>query len=408
MFFRGVDSKFNVTQELALVHSMHGTTTGEDIFKELEKSLLECKLDWSKLKCVTIDGGKNMSGVKKGLVGQITRRMESSGLSKPMFLHCIIHQQALCVKYVDMTCVLKPVVETINYIRSHGLIHRQVRGFLKETDSEIIDLPSYTAVKWLSCGKVLSCFFQLREEIKLFLLQKNHHVPVLYNTDWLMKLAFFVDLISHVNQLNISMQRENNLISDVFSLVKTFRSKLLLLGRNVQHQNLEHLPTGAKLRAESGAAFPSSFAAEKVRELHKQFTERFSDLDAHTEEIKMFQNPFDCDVNRLPGRFQMEIIELQSNDLLRAKHKEGDLAQFYKSLQPEKFPNLKEFARGSLSIFGTTYLCKQIFSRMKYVKSKYRSTLTDEHLKSLLIIGSSKLVPDYNELLRSTAPPLSL
>ena len=37
VFIRGVDSEFNVTQELASVHSMHSTVTGEDIFKELQK-----------------------------------------------------------------------------------------------------------------------------------------------------------------------------------------------------------------------------------------------------------------------------------------------------------------------------------------------------------------------------------
>lgn len=68
VFICGVNSEFDVTQELASVHSMHSTVTGEDIFKELQKTVTKYNLEWSKLQCVTIDEGKNMSGVKKGLV----------------------------------------------------------------------------------------------------------------------------------------------------------------------------------------------------------------------------------------------------------------------------------------------------------------------------------------------------
>jgi hypothetical protein len=37
LFIQGVDEDFDVTEELGSVHSTHGTTTSEDIFKEMEK-----------------------------------------------------------------------------------------------------------------------------------------------------------------------------------------------------------------------------------------------------------------------------------------------------------------------------------------------------------------------------------
>ena len=69
VFIRDVYSEFNVTQELASVHSMHSTTTGKDIFNEVSKTITEYNLEWKQVQCVTIDGGKNMSGTKRGLVG---------------------------------------------------------------------------------------------------------------------------------------------------------------------------------------------------------------------------------------------------------------------------------------------------------------------------------------------------
>ncbi|CAM2119702.1 unnamed protein product [Caretta caretta] len=94
LFICGVGSNFEVTEELASVHSMHGTTTGEEIFEEVEKSLSQYYLQWKQLKCITTDGGRNMCGSKKGLVGQIYKACESVGCPKPMILHCILHQQA--------------------------------------------------------------------------------------------------------------------------------------------------------------------------------------------------------------------------------------------------------------------------------------------------------------------------
>jgi hypothetical protein len=36
---------------------------------------------------------------------------------------------------------------------------------------------------------------------------------------------------------------------------------------------------------------------------------------------------------------------------------------------------------------------------MKYVKSQYRSALTDEHLQSVMMIGSTNFDPQFEEML---------
>ncbi|XP_029654922.1 general transcription factor II-I repeat domain-containing protein 2-like [Octopus sinensis] len=199
LFIRGINANFEITEELVSVHSMHGTTTGIDIFREVEKSVAEYNLEWKKLKCITTDGGRNMCGTKKGLVGQINKVIENSGGLKPLVLHCILHQQALCGKHLDLSSVLDPVISTVNYIRSHGLKHRQFRDFLEEMNAEFPDLPYYTSVRWLSYGKILARFFELRTEIEIFLNEKNHSQVLLKDSEWLWKLAFSADLTMHLN-----------------------------------------------------------------------------------------------------------------------------------------------------------------------------------------------------------------
>ncbi|XP_039264551.2 general transcription factor II-I repeat domain-containing protein 2A-like [Styela clava] len=179
IFIRGVDTKLNITEELVSVCSMHGTAIGEDIFKEVQKTLQDYNLQWNQLRCVTVDGRKNMAEVMKGLVGQIHKQLEDLQLPKRLVIHCIIHQQALCGKDLDVSCVLKPVTAVVNFIRSHGLNHRQFQGFFEDIDSDFSDLPYHTAVRWLSCGRVLSRFYKLRREIEQFLIEKNRADPQL-------------------------------------------------------------------------------------------------------------------------------------------------------------------------------------------------------------------------------------
>ena len=109
-----------------------------------------------------------MAGLKKGLVGRIISNLEDLNLRKALFFcNGVTHQQALCSKHLDTSCVIKPVVWAVNFIRCHALIHRQFQTFLKEINAEYSDLPYHTAVRWPSCGKVLLRFYNLRKEINL-------------------------------------------------------------------------------------------------------------------------------------------------------------------------------------------------------------------------------------------------
>ena len=49
IFIRGVDAKFSVTEELLDFKSIHGTTTGWDIFTQVGRCINETELQWDKL-----------------------------------------------------------------------------------------------------------------------------------------------------------------------------------------------------------------------------------------------------------------------------------------------------------------------------------------------------------------------
>jgi hypothetical protein len=119
-------------------------------------------------------------------------------------------------------------IQQVPFLRSHSLNHRQFKKFLHDIEAKFFDIPYHSKIRWLSCGNVLSLFFELKTEIQKFLIVKKRPERLLSNNNWLCKLAFLADLMDHINQLNLKLQKENNLISDLYTLIKAFRRKLTL------------------------------------------------------------------------------------------------------------------------------------------------------------------------------------
>ena len=142
---------------------------------------------------------------------------------------------------------MKLVVWAVNFIRSHALIHRQFQTFLKEIDPKYSDLPYHTAVRLLSCGKVLLRFYNLRKEINLFLTDKNKADPILSNPVWVSKFSFLVDITSHINDLNLKLQGKENLICDLYGIVNGFRRKLVLFKSQLEVRNCTSRSTTRKI-----------------------------------------------------------------------------------------------------------------------------------------------------------------
>ncbi|CAI9736106.1 Hypothetical predicted protein [Octopus vulgaris] len=124
---------------------------------------------------------------------------ESTDLSRMSQLHMFIH---------GVKCNFEIIEEMASICSIHGTTTGEdifIEAFLEEMDSNFCDLPYYTEVRWLSCGKVLFCFYKLQREIDLFLTEKNRADPQLSEPSWLSKLSFLVDVTSHMNELNLKL-----------------------------------------------------------------------------------------------------------------------------------------------------------------------------------------------------------
>ena len=103
----------------------------------------------------------------------------------------------------------------------------------------------------------------------------------------------------------------------------------------------------------------------------------------------------------MPSELPLELIDLQANGLLKEKHREEKLLEFYRCLPNDEFLKLKKFASGMASVFRTTYVCEQTFSKMKNVKSENRTRFTDEHLKAILLVQCSNTKPNIEDIMKN-------
>jgi hypothetical protein len=97
---------------------------------------------------------------------------------------------------------------------------------------------------------------------------------------------------------------------------------------------------------------------------------------------------------------ELELIEMQEDQALQLKYKSTSITEFWKFVPESKYPELKKAACRIISIFGTTYLCESFYSTLKFVKSKHRSVLTNQHLKELLRSAVTNYSPNFKELSR--------
>ncbi|XP_065643653.1 general transcription factor II-I repeat domain-containing protein 2B-like [Hydra vulgaris] len=146
IFIRGVDNDFFVTEELLDIYPMQGRTTGEDIFLAMKKVFKKFNLTYNRLISIMSNGGSSMIGKKMGVVYRLENEMVENNLSLIM-LHCIIHQQNLTAKTMDVENVMFVLVKAINSIKSSALQSRQFKVFLAQNDYEYGGLLYYTEVR---------------------------------------------------------------------------------------------------------------------------------------------------------------------------------------------------------------------------------------------------------------------
>ena len=398
IFIRGVTEDFTVSEEFLTLVPLKGTTTGKDVSDAVLDTLTTAGLCRKRLVAVTTDGAPAMVGEVKGAASLIVKRcIEDGNTHQPMKLHCIIHQEALCAKAASLSDVMGVVVKAVNSILSRSLNHRQFQALLDEAEAAYGDLLYFCEVRWLSRGRMLARVWDLRSEIADFLEQKRLPFAAEFRDPvWLGQLAFLADITQELNVLNVRLQGKDLLVTDMFAAVKAFEVKLRLWESQI---GKKRCPTFARLSSLPTTQVKWREAKEVIAGLRDQFSTRFQSLKEYAPGFSLLSSPFALCVDDLPDDLQMEVIDLQCDDELRGRFQNTSPLDFYSRFLPrERFPVIAARVRRIVAVFGSTYICEQLFSKMKYAKNRLRTNLTDENLNNILLLASTSVAPDLTLL----------
>ncbi|XP_030156147.1 general transcription factor II-I repeat domain-containing protein 2 isoform X1 [Lynx canadensis] len=385
IFIRGVDENFDASEELLDTVPMTGTKSGHEMFLRVERSLKKFHIDWSKLVSVASTGTPAMVDVNDGLVTKLKSKVAAVCKDSDLkSVCCIIHPESLCAQKLKMDHVMSVVVSSVHWICSRGLNHSEFTALLYELESQYGSLLYYTEIKWLSRGLVLKRFFESLEEIDHFMSSRGKPLPQLSSQDWIRDLAFLVDMTTHLNTLNMSLQGHSQVVTQMYDLIRAFLAKLCLWETHLARNNLAHFPT---LKSVSRNESDGLNYIPKIVELKTEFQKRLSDFKLYESELALFSSPFSVKIESVHEALQMEVIDLQCNTVLKTKYDKVGVPEFCKYLW-STYPKYRVHCAKILSMFGSTYICEQLFSIMKLSKTKYCSQLKGPQWDSVLHIAT--------------------
>ena len=352
IFVRGIDRDFNIIKEMLSLQAMKDTTTGNDIFEKVKISMTKFNLQFQNLHGLSTDGAPAIVDSTAGVTSILRRELASNNIDTQDFtqftvFHCIIHQENLCAKSLKFEHFMSKVVSSINFIKYRPLNHGQFQEFLQDVEAEYGDLIYYCEVRWLSKGKMLKRFYDLRGEIATFMDIKGKVIRELSDDNWVRDLAFLVDLTTDFYDSNTKLQGKGQFLHHLYYHVRIFESKLQLWEKQLRKCNIFHFPTLASCEQTDCAPY----AAEIVL-INTEFNNRFQNFRSQEASLWILSSPFDVIADQAPEEFQMKLIELQGNDDLKWGMRDYSLLDFYKKLPEDSFPKITDLARKKMSLFN--------------------------------------------------------
>ena len=197
-------------------------------------------------------------------------------------------------------------------------------------------------MRWLSLGKACKRVWELKEAITSFLksIGKADDFSVLEDstakllqyihrkskiTDWLCDFTFSVDILTHINELNAKLQGKELFAHDVYTSVTAFKSKLALFSAQMSNNSFVHFPTLLTMKE---APKHANKYSKSLNDLHHEFCRRFLDLEKLQKSFQIISAPLSQVAATAPQEVQLELIDLQSDYVLKKKFKTLKLNEF--------------------------------------------------------------------------------
>jgi hypothetical protein len=198
----------------------------------------------------------------------------------------------------------------------------------------------HTEVRWLSRGKILLRLFELRAEVRTFLLERPFHLESqLTNKNWLFRLAYLTEIFSKLNEANLSLQGKQ---ITVFTANDKIKRKLQFWLSSVENGQFDCFLTLKECGEEMGAdELPQEIVNDIVNHLRimcDSVTHYFpNEWNSNLEKDSWVKNPFI--INEKPQSLSCQeyekLIDLISDSSLKVIFEKQPVTEFWCSLKQE-------------------------------------------------------------------------
>ena len=149
---------------------------------------------------------------------------------------------------------------------------------MQESEASHDDLLLHNDVRWLSKGKALEHFVELRDQVVDFLMQSQSkpaadHLRIMQDTEY-MCVAFLTDIFSHLNALNLQLQGKEKPVVNMVEKLDTFGNKLGLFHKDLLSERLLHFSTLKTVGHSKVTENMKTF----ITQLRENFYARFDDF----------------------------------------------------------------------------------------------------------------------------------
>ncbi|GFT97789.1 zinc finger BED domain-containing protein 5 [Nephila pilipes] len=181
---------------MLICKSLPTRTTAEEIFNIVNSYFKKHDISWDLCHQVCIDRAKVM--LEK--LNVVVACMKQNKKTHMRSIFCCIYRQAFAVKKMreELKKVLYECVKIIYFIKS-----RLFNLLCESMGSLYKTLLLRTNVHWLSHGKVLTRFCELKDEIRISLSEHAPQLAQKLNDEvWIQKVVYLADIFTYFNELN--------------------------------------------------------------------------------------------------------------------------------------------------------------------------------------------------------------
>ena len=216
-----------------------------------------------------------------------------------------------------------------------------------------------------------------------------------------MSLGFLVNFLTQVNFLNQNLQEKARTVCLLYKKVQDFHDRCRLLKSHLHQRNFFDFPQ-MKVLIDSKEIqvddIPMILFSSVFDGVLQEFSSSFQDFERISDTTRLVAYPHLVETETVPLNLQMELVKFKNDEqfVKTFKDEEDQLDTWRGAI---KYLNVQELARKTCSFWKYLGVRSRMSdSRMKYLKNKYQTRLSDSNLERGLQLMISSEPPNFASL----------